>query len=126
VASYRLTGTFGEASSLWSSTHTGLDFATTEGSPIHAVAGGVVTAAGWEGSYGYRTIVTLPDGTEIWYAHQSRILVREGEEVTRDEEIGEVGSTGNSTGPHVHLEVRPHGGDPVDPQVALPEHGVTP
>ena len=126
VTSYRLTGTFGEASSLWSSTHTGLDFATAYGTDIHAVAAGVVTEAGWAGSYGYRTIVTLADGTEIWYAHQSRILVHVGEHVERDAVIGEVGSTGNSTGPHVHLEVRPHGGEPVDPQIALPDHGVTP
>ncbi|MBZ5736387.1 M23 family metallopeptidase [Nocardioides sp. TRM66260-LWL] len=126
VRDYHLTGTFGEASSLWSSTHTGLDFATTYGTAIHAVAAGTITEAGWAGSYGYRTIETLLDGTEIWYAHQSKILARVGDPVDRDEVIGEVGSTGNSTGSHVHLEVRPHGGDPIDPQIALPEHGVTP
>lgn len=126
VANYHLTGTFGEASSLWSSTHTGLDFATSYGTDIHAVAGGTITETGWAGSYGYRTIETLPDGTEIWYAHQSKILVNVGDRVGRNDVIGEVGSTGNSTGSHVHLEVRPHGGDPIDPQIALPEHGVTP
>ncbi|GAA4127347.1 hypothetical protein GCM10022215_37730 [Nocardioides fonticola] len=126
VRDYHLTGTFGEASSLWSSTHTGLDFATTYGTDIHAVAAGTITEAGWAGSYGYRTVETLTDGTEIWYAHQSRILAQVGDRVDRDEVIGEVGSTGNSTGPHVHVEVRPHGGDPVDPQVAFPQHDVTP
>lgn len=126
VANYHLTGTFGEASSLWSSTHTGLDFATSYGADIHAVAVGTITETGWAGSYGYRTIETLPDGTEIWYAHQSKILANVGDRVGRDDVIGEVGSTGNSTGSHVHLEVRPHGGDPIDPQIALPEHGVAP
>lgn len=126
VTTYHLTGRFGDASSLWSSTHTGLDFATSSGTDIHAVAGGTITQAGWAGSYGYRTIETLPDGTEIWYAHQSKIIAGVGEHVDRDEVIGEVGSTGNSTGPHVHVEVRPHGGDPVDPQIVMPEHGVTP
>ena len=126
VRDYHLTGTFGEASSLWSSTHTGLDFATDYGTDIHAVAAGTITEVGWAGSYGYRTVETLPDGTQIWYAHQSKILAQVGDRVDRDAVIGEVGSTGNSTGPHVHLEVRPHGGDPVDPQIVLPEHGVTP
>ncbi len=123
VESYRLTGRFGERSSLWSTTHTGLDFATDYGSPIHAVASGVVTDAGWDGPYGYRTVVTLPDGTELWYAHQSRILVDLGDRVERGQSLGEVGSTGNSTGSHVHLEVRPGGGDPVDPETALAAHG---
>lgn len=126
VDSYRLTGTFGEASSLWSTTHTGLDFAAPQGTTIVAVAGGRVVEAGWAGSYGYRTIVELPDGTEIWYCHQARIDVDPGESVDRGQRIGEVGSTGNSTGPHVHIEVRPDGEGPIDPMVAFAEHGVRP
>lgn len=126
VDSYRLTGTFGEGSSLWSNTHTGLDFATSWGSRIVAVAGGRVVEAGWAGSYGYRTIIELPDGTEIWYCHQARIEVDPGELVGRGQSIGDVGSTGNSTGPHVHIEVRPDGGEPIDPKVAFAEHGVRP
>lgn len=126
MSSYRLTGTFGERSYLWSTVHTGLDFAAPTGTAIRAVAGGQVTEAGWAGSYGYRTIVTLPDGTEIWYCHQSRIDVSSGDEVERDQTIGAVGSTGNVTGPHLHLEVRPDGGDPVDPDAALAAHGVAP
>jgi len=124
VALYHLTGTFGERSSLWSTVHTGLDFATTWGTPIHSIAAGVVINTGWAGSYGYRTIVELADGTQIWYAHQSRIDVEVGIEVRRGQTIGAVGSTGNSTGSHVHVEVRPGGRDPVDPQVAFPKHGV--
>lgn len=126
MTSYRLTGTFGETSYLWSNVHTGLDFAAPDGTDIHAVAAGEVTEAGWAGSYGYRTIVELEDGTEIWYCHQSAIAVDVGDQVTRGQVIGDVGSTGNVTGPHLHLEVRPGGGDPVDPVVALAEHEAAP
>jgi len=125
MKSYRLTGTFGESSRLWSTVHTGLDFAAPTGSPIVAVASGVVTEAGWAGAYGYRTIVTLSDGTELWFCHQSSIAVDVGDQVDRGVQIGKVGSTGNVTGPHLHLEVRPGGGDPVDPWGALKEHRAT-
>lgn len=123
--SYRLTATFGEYG-LWANYHTGLDFAAPDGTPIKAVAGGVVTTSGYEGSYGYLTVVTLEDGTEIWYAHQSRLGSSMGDVVRSGDTIGYVGSTGNVTGPHVHLEVRPGGGDPVDPYAALLENGVQP
>lgn len=126
VTGYRLTGRFGEASSLWSNTHTGLDFAGPTGSTIVSVAAGTVKSAGYDGAYGYRTVVILEDGTEIWYAHQSSIAVAAGDRVSAGQTIGYTGSTGNVTGPHLHLEIRPGGGDPVDPEVALPEHGVTP
>lgn len=126
MASYRLTGTFGEVSYLWSTDHTGLDFAGPTGTDIHAVAAGEVTEAGWSGPYGYRTIVELDDGTEIWYCHQSSIDVGVGDTVARGQVIGDVGSTGNVTGPHLHLEVRPGGGDPIDPAVALAEHDAAP
>jgi len=126
MTSYRLTGRFGETSYLWSTVHTGLDFAAPDGTDIHAVAAGEVTEAGWAGSYGYRTIVELEDGTEIWYCHQSSIAVEVGDQVARGQVIGDVGSTGNVTGPHLHLEVRRGGGDPVDPALALAEHDATP
>ena len=70
--------------------------------------------------------MTLDDGTEIWYCHQTSFAVSGGETVRAGELIGYVGSTGNVTGPHLHLEVRPGGGDPVDPYAALVVHGVTP
>ena len=123
---YHLTARFGMAGGLWSSNHTGLDFAAPSGTPIFAVANGVVTETGSAGAYGNRTIETLPDGTELWYCHQSAIGVRVGQQVIAGQTIGAVGSTGNTTGPHVHLEVRPGGGDPVDPYQALIVHGVTP
>lgn len=123
---YHLTGRFNQVSGLWATVHTGLDFACPTGTPIHAVAGGVITEVGWAGAYGNRTVETLPDGTELWYAHQSRFGATVGEKVTEGEVIGYVGATGNTTGPHVHLEVRPGAGDPVDPDTALKAHGIDP
>ena len=111
---------------MWSSNHTGLDFAAPSGTPIVAVANGVITETGSAGAYGNQTIQTLADGTEIWYCHQTSIDVSPGETVTAGQQIGSVGSTGNTTGPHLHLEVRPGGGDPVDPYQALVFHGVAP
>ncbi|WP_447645593.1 M23 family metallopeptidase [Nocardioides zeae] len=127
VASYRLTNRFGQAESYYASGyHTGLDFAAPSGTTIKAVAGGRVTEAGYAGSYGNKTVITLEDGTEMWYAHQSSIAVSVGDTVAAGDVIGYVGTTGNSTGPHLHLEVRPGAGDPVDPYAALQQNGVTP
>jgi murein DD-endopeptidase MepM/ murein hydrolase activator NlpD len=122
VDGYRITGQFGDTGN-WSTMHTGLDFAVDSGTPIRAVASGVVTEAAYDGSYGNKTVVTLEDGTEIWYCHQEALTVSVGQRVTTGEVIGAVGMTGNTTGPHLHLEVRPRGGDPVDPGVALRAHG---
>lgn len=125
VSGYRLTAQFGEYG-LWSSYHTGLDFAADSGTSIRAIANGVVTSAGDDGAYGNKTVVTLEDGTEIWFCHQTSIGVSEGDEVHAGDVIGTVGSTGHVTGPHLHLEVRPGGGDPVNPYEAFLVHGVTP
>jgi len=126
VAGYHLTGRFGQSSSMWSTTHTGLDFAGPSGTTIIAVGGGTVKSAGYEGAYGNRTVITLPDGTDIWYCHQSRISVQPGQKVDPGQTIGYTGSTGNVTGPHLHLEVHPSGGAAVDPAASLTAHGVTP
>ena len=126
LESYRITATFGLSSYLWSSVHTGLDFSAPTGSTIRSVANGVVTEMGYDGSYGNKTVVTLDDGTELWYCHQTSQLVSVGDVVRGGESIGTVGSTGNTTGPHLHLEVRPGGGDPVSPLSTLAVHGVTP
>ena len=123
---YRVSAGFGECSSLWAHCHTGLDLAAPSGTPVRAVAEGTVTEVGWAGAYGNRTVQTLEDGTELWYCHLESIGVRLGDEVAAGQELGRVGSTGNSTGPHLHLEVRPGAGDPVDPVAALAAHGVTP
>ena len=123
---YRISAGFGQCSGLWAHCHTGLDLAAPSGTPISSVAGGVVSGVGWAGAYGNRTIVTHKDGTETWYCHQLDVGVRTGDNVFAGQVIGRVGSTGNSTGPHLHLEVRPGGGDAVDPAEALAFHGVTP
>ncbi|CAN5372716.1 hypothetical protein BH09ACT10_BH09ACT10_03800 [soil metagenome] len=126
VTGYRLTGRFGQRSSLWSTFHTGLDMAGPSGTTIVAMAAGTVKSVGYAGPYGQRTVFTLLDGTEIWYNHQSRIVVKEGDKVKPGQITGYTGSTGNVTGPHLHLEVRPGGGSPIDPEVALPKHGIHP
>jgi murein DD-endopeptidase MepM/ murein hydrolase activator NlpD len=123
VASYTLTASFGETSPLWQTVHTGQDFAAPTGTPVKAIHGGTVTSAGWAGSYGYRIILTLGDGTQLWFCHLSSMIVTSGK-VTTGETIGRVGATGNTTGPHLHLEVRPHGGEPIDPMPWLRAHGL--
>jgi murein DD-endopeptidase MepM/ murein hydrolase activator NlpD len=115
---------FGQSDSYWSHLHTGLDFAAPTGAPVLAVGTGRITSAGWAGAFGYRVIETMPDGTQLWYCHLSAIGVGAGE-VTAGQPIGRVGATGNAAGPHLHLEVRPHGGEPVDPAGWLADHGLT-
>ncbi|WP_435743476.1 M23 family metallopeptidase [Nocardioides sp. SYSU DS0663] len=122
---YRLTARFGDYG-LWASYHTGLDFAAPTGTPLVAMANAVVTSVGYDGAYGNKTVLTLEDGTELWYCHQNSMTVSEGDVVRAGEVIGSVGSTGNVTGPHLHLEVRPGAGDPTDPYAALMVHGLTP
>lgn len=125
VDDYRITTTFGVERSYYSSGyHTGLDFATGYGEPIKAVAGGEVTEIGYDGPYGNKTVITLADGTELWFSQQSAFAVEMGDQVKAGDVIGYVGSTGRSYGAHLHLEVRPRGGDPVDPADALAQHGV--
>ncbi|MFJ8954263.1 MULTISPECIES: M23 family metallopeptidase [unclassified Streptomyces] len=128
VASYTVTGTFGQPGSMWSSGyHTGLDFAASTGTPIRAIHGGTITEAGWAGAYGYRTILTLDDGTELWFCHQSSLNVSAGQKVSTGDVIGRVGATGNVTGPHLHLEVHPDGQSTgVDPAPWLRDKGLTP
>ena len=125
LANYAITATYGEYG-LWASYHTGLDFNANSGDPILAVANGTVTETGYDGSYGNKTVVTLDDGTEIWFCHQTSIYVSVGETVRGGEVIGTVGATGNVTGSHLHLEVRPGGEGPVDPFGAFVEHGIVP
>jgi murein DD-endopeptidase MepM/ murein hydrolase activator NlpD len=95
--------------------HTGLDFPEPMGTPIHAGGVGVVSFAGFNtGGYGNLVVINHRLGFESWYAHQSRIAVSVGQSVVGGQTIGYVGSTGHSTGPHLHFEVR-HFGTPVDP-----------
>jgi murein DD-endopeptidase MepM/ murein hydrolase activator NlpD len=121
---YRITATFGQGGSLWSNDHTGVDLAAPSGTPVASVAAGTVTHTGDAGAYGLRVEVTHADGTETSYSHLSRIDVTEGQVVQQGAMLGAVGSTGNSTGPHLHLELTPAGGVPVDPVQALLAQGV--
>ncbi|MEU7552877.1 M23 family metallopeptidase [Streptomyces sp. NPDC044571] len=124
TSAYTLTSHYGVAGSMWSSGHhTGLDFAAPTGTPVKAVAGGTITSAGWSGAYGYRIVLELEDGTEIWYCHLSSMSVTSGQ-VGAGETIGRVGATGNVTGPHLHLEVR-KGGSTVDPLAWLQSKGLS-
>ena len=122
VDHYRLTAGFGDVG-LWSSIHTGQDFAAPEGTPIHAVGDGKIIFASYDGAYGNKIAIEHPDGTVTWYAHMSAFLQTSGT-VKAGDVIGRIGSTGNTTGPHLHLEVRPHNGDPIPPLTWLRQHGI--
>jgi murein DD-endopeptidase MepM/ murein hydrolase activator NlpD len=124
VDHYRLTAGFGDYG-LWSSAHTGQDFAAPEGTPVHAVGDGKIIFAGWDGAYGNKIAIQHPDGTVTWYAHLSAFLQSSGV-VEAGDLIGRIGSTGNTTGPHLHLEVRPHNGAPIPPLTWLRQHGLKP
>ena len=100
---------FGERSSIRSSVHTGLDLATATGTPIAAAASGTVTFSGWKGSYGNLLVISHGNGVQTYYGHCSALYVSAGAEVSQGQTIGAVGSTGNSTGPHLHVEVRVNG-----------------
>jgi murein DD-endopeptidase MepM/ murein hydrolase activator NlpD len=126
VARYRLTGRFGDRSGLWASVHTGLDFAAPSGTAIRSISAGTVISVGYDGAYGEKTVVRLADGTALWYCHQSAVRVAVGEQVRPGQLIGAIGSTGNVTGPHLHLEVRPTPDTPVDPLAWLRGHGLRP
>ena len=98
--------------------HTGLDIGAASGTPIHATADGVVTYASSMGTYGNLVRISHGNGVETYYAHCSRILVGVGQTVSAGDTIALVGSTGNSTGPHLHLEIRLNG-TPINPQKYL-------
>jgi len=107
----RFTSGFGPR---WGRMHYGADFAATPGTPIYATADGVVTFAGWQSGYGRLVKIQHEFGIETRYAHQSRIRVKVGQRVSRGDRIGDIGSSGRSTGPHLHYEVR-IGGKAVNP-----------
>lgn len=100
---------FGVRSSIRSSAHTGLDIATSTGTPIQAAASGTVTFSGYKGSYGNMIVITHANGVQTYYGHCSQLYVSSGTSVSQGQTIAAVGSTGNSTGPHLHFEVRING-----------------
>jgi murein DD-endopeptidase MepM/ murein hydrolase activator NlpD len=107
----------------WGKLHAGIDLAAPEGMPYKAVHSGVVTQSGYFGGYGYALTIRNDDGTEVIYAHSRRLLVGVGTHVKAGQVIGEVGSTGNSYGTHLHLEVHVNG-QPTDPIPFLRDRGV--
>ena len=100
---------FGSRSSVRSSAHTGLDIATSTGTPVSAAAGGTVTFSGWKGSYGKLIVITHSNGIQTYYGHCSQLYATAGQTVSQGQKIAAVGSTGNSTGPHLHFEIRVNG-----------------
>ncbi len=103
----------------WGRMHEGIDLDASYGSDVVSVAGGNVVSSGWDGGYGYQVQISHGGGLVTRYAHLSRIFVDVGDSVDRGESIGLVGSTGNSTGPHLHFETIV-GGEPRDPTNYLP------
>ena len=104
-----ITSRFGAKSNIRRSSHTGLDIAASKGTPIGAAASGTVSFAGYKGSYGNLVVITHSNGVQTYYGHCSAIYVSAGQNVSQGQKIAAVGSTGNSTGPHLHLEVRVNG-----------------
>lgn len=105
----------------WGRMHKGIDVANNVGTPIVAAQGGQVSFAGWhDGGYGYLVEIQHPDGSKSIYAHNSRLLVRVGQTVAQGTPISEMGSTGRSTGPHLHFEIHPPGRGAVNPLQFLP------
>lgn len=113
-----LTSRFGRR---WGKMHKGIDIAGPVGTPINSAADGVVVFAGWQGGYGNLVEVKHADGTTTRYGHNSRLTVSVGQNVAQGQQVSEMGSTGQSTGSHLHFEIRPNGGDAVNPIAHLPK-----
>ncbi|GGW50783.1 M23 family metallopeptidase [Streptomyces xantholiticus] len=128
VAGSFVTTGYKTGGALWSSgSHSGVDFRAASGSSVVAVGSGTVVEAGWGGAYGNNIVIRMNDGTYTQYGHLSSIGVFVGQRVTPGQQIGLVGSTGNSTGPHLHFEARttPEYGSDIDPVAYLRSHGVS-
>ncbi|WP_405923745.1 M23 family metallopeptidase [Streptomyces sp. NBC_00035] len=126
TGSYVSTG-YKTGGSLWSSgSHTGIDFHAASGTSVHAVGSGTVVEASWGGAYGNNIVIKMNDGTYTQYGHLSSIGVSVGQTVTPGRQIGLSGSTGNTTGPHLHFEARTTAeyGSDIDPVAYLRSHGV--
>lgn len=125
VAQHGLSAYYGQAGINWMSVHSGIDFPVSYGTTVMAATDGTVTTK-WNSAYGNMMIVTAKDGTETWYCHLSTYRVASGASVKAGEPIAYSGNSGNSTGPHLHFEVRPAGGAAIDPLPWLRSHGLDP
>ncbi|MBW5422449.1 peptidoglycan DD-metalloendopeptidase family protein [Streptomyces sp. BG9H] len=131
VERYTLSATFGLGGNMWSHKHSGQDFAVSVGTPVAAVHGGTVVKAGPNGAgdgpaYGNAVVIKHSNGTYSQYAHLSKVDVRIGQNVTTGQRVALSGNTGNSSGPHLHFEIRttPNYGTAVDPVAFLRSVGV--
>lgn len=120
-----LSAYFGQAGINWMSVHTGIDFPVSYGTTVMSATDGTVRTQ-WNSAYGNMAIVTAKDGTETWYCHLSSYRVPSGTVVKAGEPIAYSGNSGNSTGPHLHFEVRPAGGSAIDPLPWLRSHDLDP
>jgi murein DD-endopeptidase MepM/ murein hydrolase activator NlpD len=119
----KITTPFGKVGKHWSSgKHTGVDFAVPIGTPVLAVADGKIVNANWGKAYGKQVIMAC-DGGYVIYAHLNATRVKPGATVKKGQIVGESGNSGNSTGPHLHFEMRDKirwtGGTPIDPKEIL-------
>ncbi|MER6250109.1 M23 family metallopeptidase [Streptomyces sp. NPDC001584] len=129
---YTLSATFGKGGNMWSHKHSGQDFAAPIGTPVKAAAAGVVVKAGPNGggdgpAYGNAIVIKHANATYSQYAHLSKIQVKIGQKVNASQRIALSGNTGNSSGPHLHFEIRttPNYGSAVNPVAFLRTNGVT-
>ncbi|MBQ1090175.1 M23 family metallopeptidase [Streptomyces sp. B93] len=125
VANHGLSAYFGQSGINWMSVHTGIDFPVAYGTTVMAATDGTVRTE-YNSAYGNMMIVTAMDGTETWYCHLSSYQVLSGTTVKAGDAIAYSGNSGNSTGPHLHFEVRPGGGSAIDPLAWLRSHGLNP
>ncbi|MFF8969627.1 M23 family metallopeptidase [Streptomyces sp. NPDC014995] len=125
VARHGLSAYYGQSGINWMSLHTGIDFPVSYGTTVLAATDGTVRTQ-WNSAYGNMMIVTAKDGTETWYCHLSSYRVASGTTVKAGDPIAYSGNSGNSTGPHLHFEVRPGGGSSIDPLSWLRSHGLDP
>ncbi|MEU3935368.1 M23 family metallopeptidase [Streptomyces sp. NPDC029044] len=131
VKKYKLSASFAQNGGMWQSTHSGQDFAVPSGTQVVATHGGTVVKAGGNGAgdgpaYGNAVVIKHGNGTYSQYAHLSKVTVRVGQIVKTGQEIAKSGNTGNSSGPHLHFEIRttPNYGSAVDPVKFLRAKGV--
>ncbi|MCY0935489.1 M23 family metallopeptidase [Streptomyces sp. H34-S4] len=132
VSSYTLSATFGKGGTMWSHKHSGQDFAVPVGTTVDTVSAGTVVKAGPNGggdgpAYGNAIVIKHANNTYSQYAHLSRIQVKTGQKVSKGQQIALSGNTGNSSGPHLHFEIRttPNYGSAVNPVAFLRKVGVT-
>ncbi|TDT37568.1 murein DD-endopeptidase MepM/ murein hydrolase activator NlpD [Streptomyces sp. BK208] len=125
VKQHGLSAYYGQAGINWMSSHTGIDFPVMQGTTVMAATDGTVRTQ-FNSAYGNMMIVTAKDGTETWYCHLSGYQVPSGTTVKAGDAIAFSGDSGNSTGPHLHFEVRPAGGSSIDPLPWLRSHGLNP